>query len=784
MVFITLAVCALLAAQKARAQTSLPLRWISGCGAYQYYVTADGNSEVFVGGSSNLVWQIQGREASSHHMWVYYGEPPVNSGVLYSTDINVVLAPNGKQVIVRTLWDTDDGIHSITTLLNMADGSVAGSLSLPDSQVDYGSLSISPDSKTLLVTGVDANYQPYVNLVRLSDGALLPGPATKLSSSYGKLQARFTSDGSTLLMFGFNPTPYKFQTEFWRVSDLSLQSVATDDGPMMDCSADCKSLLVPRTVKSGSSYTTLMDLVRTSDGTVLATYTSKATEQLTGRFSPDGKSIELAGDYVLLRSGYSELTEGVAELWRVSDQKLLNRNLTTSPSAIANGFLPDGKTFVLWANSIQYRSATDGSLLRSIVTDVDFIYSVAVSPDGQHVARAGIGRDVYGNPAHVACLLNTGDGAVATAFPSSLSYSEQVVYSHDGKVVACAGYDMTGYPAVELWTVATGKLISRLHLPSGNPIALSPDGTMIAVTATATSGSVPYLQLTIVRVKDGTVIATANTGFDSGVALGFSADGATVTVSGTNGPGPDYTFGLQQWKVSTGKSVWSLKTTNYTNLLALSSDGKTMACATHDYDYLHGTIELRTAATGALIRAIPGDHLTSISGLCWTPDNTMLIATGQPGEFWDIDAEELEWWSASTGASLGWRQIAGPVSAMTPDGSLLAGCTNYSAFTAPSPAFSSPSLKSLTLSAGSVKGGGSVTGTVTLTSVAPFDGTTVTLASSQGSIAPVPVSVTVVENTVKVSFTITTAKVTDATSVTITAKLGSVTQTATLNVTP
>jgi roadblock/LC7 domain-containing protein len=708
-------------------------------------------------------------------MWLFIAGPPQGAGEILGSDINVVLTPDGKQVILRTMWWDDNGLESVTTVLNTADGSVAGSLALPVSHPGDGSLSISPDGKLLLVTGVDENDNSYANFFRLSDGALLPGPATKLSSFYDGIRAQFASDGSTLLLFGVNPAASAVQTEFWRLPNLTLQSVVKDEGAIMDCSADGRSLLIVRYINEGNYFLESMDLVRASDGVVLATLPSQADEGLTGRFSPDGKTIELAGEYALVRSRSGELTEGVVELWRTSDQKLLNRNLTISPGAVAAGFQPLLKAFVVWAYALQYRNLSDGSLQKSVLTDnVRATYSVAMSPDGRLIARSSREEPLS--------LLNTADGTVNTFLPSLLVSGAQMVFSHDGKILLSASLD-SGPSYIELWSVATGKLITRLSVQKQNSVALSPDGTLVAITSNVTVGTTSTLQLQVIRVKDGAAIVTANTGFDGNTAIMFSPDGATVTVAGITGPSPNYTYGLQQWKVSTGKSVWNIQTTNIINLLVLSSDGKMLACATHDYNYHNNSIELRTLATGALMRTIPSDQLSTIDGLCWTPGNTSLIATGSPVEYTGY-FEKLEWWNASTGTSEGWRLLNGSLSAITPDGSLIAGtAVGTAAFVAPSPTFMSPSLKSLTLSAGSVKGGGTVTGTVTLTSVAPFDGTTVALTSSQGSIAPVPASVTVVGNSVKISFTIATAKVTATTAVTITAKLSSVTQTAPLNIT-
>jgi hypothetical protein len=94
-----------------------------------------------------------------------------------------------------------------------------------------------------------------------------------------------------------------------------------------------------------------------------------------------------------------------------------------------------------------------------------------------------------------------------------------------------------------------------------------------------------------------------------------------------------------------------------------------------------------------------------------------------------------------------------------------------------------PSLTSVTLNPSSVVGGTSATGTVTLSSVAPTGGTTVTLSSSNTTAARVPASVTVTAGRTTATFTVTTSPVVSTTTVTITG-VSVATQTQNLTVNP
>ncbi|MGZ5528353.1 MAG: beta strand repeat-containing protein, partial [Limisphaerales bacterium] len=94
-----------------------------------------------------------------------------------------------------------------------------------------------------------------------------------------------------------------------------------------------------------------------------------------------------------------------------------------------------------------------------------------------------------------------------------------------------------------------------------------------------------------------------------------------------------------------------------------------------------------------------------------------------------------------------------------------------------------PLLAGVRVNPGSVVGGASATGTITLSTGAPSGGITVTL-NSNSPIASVPGSVAIGAGVTSVTFPITTLAVTSATTVTISATDGSTVQSATLTVNP
>ena len=97
-------------------------------------------------------------------------------------------------------------------------------------------------------------------------------------------------------------------------------------------------------------------------------------------------------------------------------------------------------------------------------------------------------------------------------------------------------------------------------------------------------------------------------------------------------------------------------------------------------------------------------------------------------------------------------------------------------------AVASTALSSLTLNPTSVKSGGSVTGTVTLTAPAPAGGASVTLASSAPTLAMVPASVVIAAGATSKAFAVTTVATRNGATVTISASYSGKTKTATLAV--
>jgi len=102
----------------------------------------------------------------------------------------------------------------------------------------------------------------------------------------------------------------------------------------------------------------------------------------------------------------------------------------------------------------------------------------------------------------------------------------------------------------------------------------------------------------------------------------------------------------------------------------------------------------------------------------------------------------------------------------------------------PPPPPAAPALQAFTLSAATVSGGSALTATVTLSSAAPDGGVKVAMTSSAPTVIPVPASITVPAGSKSANVALNTAKVATATTVVLTASLGSAAMQASVRVDP
>lgn len=210
-----------------------------------------------------------------------------------------------------------------------------------------------------------------------------------------------------------------------------------------------------------------------------------------------------------------------------------------------------------------------------------------------------------------------------------------VAVSQDGKFIATASFKTDD---IYLWDTASKRLIGTLADPNRahdgvNAIALSPDGTMIAVAHT---NNPVYIWDTATRRVVATITAGAGA---SGLA--FSPDGKTLAICGND---------VLLWDVA-GKRIKATLTTvknsadGSPTAAAFSPDGRTLAVSINanqdqNGNYLAPGIELWNLTTRRVTANLKGG--TGSGPIAYSPDGRTLVATefgGNSLSLWDVTAK-------------------------------------------------------------------------------------------------------------------------------------------------
>ncbi len=253
----------------------------------------------------------------------------------------------------------------------------------------------------------------------------------------------------------------------------------------------------------------------------------------------------------------------------------------------------------------------------------EFVYGVAISPDGQLIATASRDKTVK---------LWSPDGKLLHTLTGHEDWVQNVAFSPDGQILASCGND----GLVKIWQrngrllgTAVGNRSKKLY-----DITFSPDGQRIA--AASEDGTVRLWQ------RDGQPIRTIQTNQEIVFSVAFHPSQAILASAGG-----DRTVKL--WSLE-GKLIKTLEGHQDKVLaVAFSPDGQLLATAGADK-----TIKL-WRSDGQLIRTISG-HSVEIWGVTFSPDGQWLASTSvdKTIKIWNLEGallmtlnqEEFAWKSA------------------------------------------------------------------------------------------------------------------------------------------
>ena len=225
-----------------------------------------------------------------------------------------------------------------------------------------------------------------------------------------------------------------------------------------------------------------------------------------------------------------------------------------------------------------------------------WIYSVAISPDGQILASGSYDKTIK--------IWNLRTGKLLHILLGHAEAVQSVAFSPNGKLLASGSWDKT----IKLWNLETGELLGTLsgHLDDVKAIAISPDGQTLA------SGSWDKT-IKLWNLETGKLLRTLNQQ-NAVRTVAFSPNGQLLASGSEDGK-------IMIWELSTGelrtplaahnKAVWSI---------AFNHDGQTLASGSCDR-----TIKLWHPQTGRLLRTLTG-HERAVWSVAFSPDGQTLAS--------------------------------------------------------------------------------------------------------------------------------------------------------------
>jgi RNA polymerase sigma factor (sigma-70 family) len=268
-----------------------------------------------------------------------------------------------------------------------------------------------------------------------------------------------------------------------------------------------------------------------------------ATEQVMAvALSPDGRRIAAAGA--------AAAGAGVVHVWDSETGKALWSAADHAAEVLAVAYAPDGSTIATAAADglVRLRDAATGIVRGTLEGHAGGATSLAYSPDGA-VLCCGAGQGA----AHLwdtrtGRLLRTckASGSKAAVAVTGDRLITAVAFGAEGTtLVTCtASMGNTYNEPVRFWDATTGKLMKELmtEAHSSRPIALSPDGTLLA-----TGGK----SVKLWDARTGKFLRELFGYLKKTQAITFSADGRLLFSGGSYGT-------TNAWEVATGRHLVTL----------------------------------------------------------------------------------------------------------------------------------------------------------------------------------------------------------------------------------
>ena len=323
-------------------------------------------------------------------------------------------------------------------------------------------------------------------------------------------------------------------------------------------------------------------------------------------FSPTGEWLAVGG------------SDGKVGLWNVKSKKSQDA-VTHNDEVYVAKFSPDGKWLVTGgADSTVRVTEVSTQEERYVLTHGDWVEDIAFSPDGSWFAVASDDNRVY--------VWDTETGQEKMRMRHD-DYVLRVRVSKDGRWIASASHDHTA----RIWDAASGSQMMQIPLPAeGSALAFDSVSTRIAVgdkKGNLSLWDTSYLQTRLSSIESPEIIHEAI----------FSASDEWLIANTDERlvwqfPGDQI---LELKSTEQGKSIITADALTYD--LDISQDTKWVVAAERENNraILHNLEE----GTSILL-----NHGAKVSGVAFSPDNTLVTTAGSDGKIvvWDVNTGERE----------------------------------------------------------------------------------------------------------------------------------------------
>jgi WD40 repeat protein len=481
---------------------------------------------------------------------------------------SVAFSPDGHTLVIA-LWDETARLWDVSTRREIA--------TLQSQQQGVWSVAFSPDGRTVLTGGTDDRTARLWDVASGKERGVLRGHQHFVES------VAFSPDGRTILTSSADRTARLWdgatgaEIRVLRGHENSVNSAAfSPDG---------------RTVVTGSTDKTarLWDVATGTEVGVLRGHENSI------------ESVALSSDGHTVVTGSMDKT---ARLWDVATGKQIGVLHSHGNVVKSVAFSADSRTVAAALHwTVRLWEVASGREIARIRGDNESIDSVALSPDGHTLAIGSSNMVRFWDLAIDQEIRSLRHSSYRSDSVSSIAFSP------DGRTLFTGSVGK-----VQLWEVKTGKNIATLA-DNNSPVAVSPDGRMLASQGTAFRGQTVRLS----AVSTGKEIDVLHGHTDDVWSIAFSPDGHTLATSSS-----DKT--ARVWEVATTrKEICVLRGhDSWVTSVAFSPDGRTLATGSEDR-----TVRLWAVATCQEI-AVLRRHENRVTSVSFSPDGRTL-ATGS----WD-----------------------------------------------------------------------------------------------------------------------------------------------------